>query len=141
MPGFAGFQHGWFQLARSPAGGPVSANTSCGNSGPFNARCDMALIAVTPTVNAELKRSTRRRSIGIKVHRGEVTVSAALRARVAEIQAFVASKARWIDKHLELQRESADRPTELHLVPGALLSFLGQTLRLEMSAQPYGVVR
>lgn len=100
----------------------------------------MALIAVAPDVMAELKR-TRRRSIGIKVHRGEVTVSAPMRAPLVEIQAFVARKARWIRKHLELQRQAAARPTELKLEPGASLPFLGESLRLEMSTQPYGVVR
>jgi len=101
----------------------------------------VTVIAITSELNAVLKRSARRRSIGIKVHRGEVTVSAPVRASMAEIRGFVAQKARWISKHLELQRNSLAQQTSRTLGPGAELPFLGEVLRLEATGPAVGVVR
>lgn len=101
----------------------------------------MTLFPITTDLNAVLKRSARRRSIGIKVHRGEVTVSAPAHASMSEIRAFVAQKTRWITKHLELQRNSLSQQTVVKLGPGADLPFLGEVLRLEATGPAVGVVR
>ncbi|MCR6653029.1 MAG: M48 family metallopeptidase [Cellvibrionaceae bacterium] len=101
----------------------------------------MTLIPITADLHAQLKRSARRRSIGIKVHRGEVTVSAPVRASMAEIRAFVAQKTRWITKHLELQRKSIAQQSGLQFGPGVELPFLGETLLLEATGPAVGVVR
>jgi predicted metal-dependent hydrolase len=86
-------------------------------------------ISVGPQISAELKRSSRRRSIGIKVHRGEVVVSAPTRAPLEEIRAFVTQKAHWIEKHLVRQRQSLQREPLRPLV-GDNLNFLGRSLQL-----------
>ena len=89
----------------------------------------MNRISVGPEICAELKRSGRRRSIGIKVHRGEVVVSAPLRAPLAEIHAFVTQKALWIEKHLVRQRQSLLRES-LSPTAADTLNFLGRPLQL-----------
>lgn len=89
----------------------------------------MNRIAVAPDISAELKRSSRRRSIGIKVHRGEVVVSAPLWAPLQEIQAFVTQKAAWIAKHLVRQRQSSISPPQRPRV-GENMNFLGRPLLL-----------
>lgn len=101
----------------------------------------MTFIPVTADLQARLKRSARRRSIGIKVHRGEVTVSAPPGASLGEIQAFVLQKTRWISKHLELQRHSISQQSALKLVPGAELPFLGGVVQLVATGPAVGVVR
>jgi predicted metal-dependent hydrolase len=90
----------------------------------------MNRINVGPDVSAELKRSSRRRSIGIKVHRGEVVVSAPVRAPLEEIRAFVTQKADWIEKHLLRQRQSLINPPQRPQA-GSNLNFLGRPLQLE----------
>lgn len=101
----------------------------------------MRQIPITAELSAQLQRSARRRSIGIKVHRGEVTVTAPVRASLAEIRAFVTQKTRWITKHLELQRHSIAQQPALTLVPGAELPFLGEVLQLAAAGPAVGVVR
>jgi predicted metal-dependent hydrolase len=86
-------------------------------------------IVVGPEISAELKRSRRRRSIGIKVHRGEVVVSAPFRAPLEEIRAFVTQKARWIEKHLVHQRQSLQQQPQRPQA-GGTLQFLGRPLQL-----------
>lgn len=101
----------------------------------------MTLLPIAADLHAQLKRSARRRSLGIKVHRGEVTVSAPVNASMADIRAFVTQKKRWITKHLELQRQSIAQQSALEFGPGAELPFLGETLRLEATGPAVGVVR
>lgn len=101
----------------------------------------MTLIPIATDLHAQLKRSARRRSIGIKVHRGEVTVSAPTNVSVAEIRAFVTQKTRWINKHLELQRQSIAQQSALTLGPGGTLPFLGDSLQIAAAGAGVGVVR
>lgn len=54
--------------------------------------------------NFELIRSDRR-TIAIQIKRGRVIVRAPLRMSKAEIERFVASKADWINKHLEVAKQ------------------------------------
>lgn len=98
----------------------------------------MNLIKVGPEISAELKRSGRRRSIGIKVHRGEVVVSAPLAAPLEEIRAFVRQKAHWIEKHLIRQRQSLQQEP-LRPAAGGTLNFLGRPLQLVAVSDLRGV--
>ena len=54
--------------------------------------------------NFELIRSTRR-TIAIQIKSGRAIVRAPLRMSKAEIERFVASKADWINKHLEVAKQ------------------------------------
>jgi predicted metal-dependent hydrolase len=101
----------------------------------------MTLIPIAADLHAQLKRSARRRSIGIKVHRGEVTVSAPVKASLADIRAFVSQKKPWIARHLELQRQSIAQQSALEFRPGGKLMFLGDILQIESAGAGVGVVR
>lgn len=90
-------------------------------------------LAVNDAVAATLRRSARRRSIGIKVHRGQVIVSAPFGAPLQEIQCFVLQKRRWIEKHLLRQRQAVDERQELQYTTGDVVMFLGQPLILDIT--------
>ena len=59
----------------------------------------------------ELIRSARR-TIAVEIRNGRVTVRAPLRMSKAEIERFVASKADWINKHLEVTRQRQSVPVQ-----------------------------
>lgn len=101
----------------------------------------MKQIAINPGVSAELRRSSRRRSIGIKVYRGQVVVSAPTRAPLGEIQQFVAQKARWIEKHLRLQQQALAEREQNRLDASGHLPFLGDRLQLVNRVGQVGVQR
>lgn len=81
-----------------------------------------------------LHRSSKRRSIGIKVAGGIATLAAPPSTSLVEIHAFVARKLTWIKKHLAHQQESLKRQanTEQTFTPGATIGFLGRDLKLEV---------
>lgn len=108
---------------------------------PKRATDPVRSLPINANVQATLVRSRKRRSIGIKVHKGLVTVSAPPSVPLYEIQAFIARKATWIQKHVDLQKASLEKAAPLTLAPGGVLPFLGTELRLEASFQRLGVVR
>ena len=59
----------------------------------------------------ELIRSARR-TIAIQIKSGRVIVRAPLRMSKAEIERFVASKADWINKHLEASKQRQSVPVQ-----------------------------
>ena len=62
-------------------------------------------------IQYQLIRS-RRKTIGIQVKDGMVTVRAPLRTSAQEIEAFVERSRSWIEKHLRLQEEMKKRQEE-----------------------------
>lgn len=62
-------------------------------------------------VNFELIRSARR-TIAVEIRNGRVIVRAPQRMSKAEIERFVASKADWINKHLEAAMQLQDVPAQ-----------------------------
>lgn len=93
----------------------------------------MTELAVNPTIAATLRRSVRRRSIGIKVHRGQVVVSAPATAPLQDIKHFVQQKSAWIERHLLRQRQQLSNRQTLQYASGDTVSLLGQPLILDVS--------
>ncbi len=69
----------------------------------------------------------RRRTIGIFVHRGEVEARAPRWVSVAEVEAFMRAKARWISRRLA---EARTEPAPFRWAEGARLPLLGRSARL-----------
>lgn len=92
----------------------------------------MSDLAVNPAIAATLRRSARRRSIGIKVHRGQVVVSAPVGAPLSDIKKFVQQKSQWIEKHLLRQRQALVQRREPLYAHGDSVQLLGQTLTLQV---------
>jgi len=73
----------------------------------------------------------RRRTIGIIVHRGVVEARAPRHVALAEVEAFIRKKERWIAKRLA---ESTPEPPRLRWAEGEALPVLGHPIRLSASA-------
>lgn len=73
----------------------------------------------------------RRRTIGIVIHRGEVEARAPRHVALAEVEAFLREKARWIARRLA---ESAPEPPPFRWAEGEALPVLGRPICL--SAAP-----
>jgi hypothetical protein len=72
----------------------------------------------------------RRRSIGIVVHRGEVEARVPQHIALAEVEAFIREKERWIAKRLA---ESRPEPSRFRWAEGEALPVLGRPVRLSAS--------
>ncbi len=79
-------------------------------------------------------RRSRRRTVGITVHPGRsVVVRAPLRASLARIREFVASRAAWIEKaHLHFEQRPP-KAAPAGFASGEMHRFLGQDYRLVVS--------
>ena len=91
-----------------------------------------ATLAITGTIAATLKRSRRRRSIGIKVAHGQVIVSAPEVTPIADIRYFVAQKTRWIEKHLQRQQTGLQQYKQRNYLSGDSILWLGHELKLRV---------
>ena len=81
----------------------------------------------------ELIRSTRR-TIAVEIRDGKVIVHAPLQMSKTGIERFVASKADWVNKHLEIAKQRQSRPVSSftaagiqHLVDAALIDIPHRT--------------
>lgn len=72
----------------------------------------------------------RRRTIGIVVHRGEVEARVPQHIALAEVEAFIREKERWIAKRLA---ESRPEPSRFRWAEGEALPVLGRPVRLSAS--------
>jgi predicted metal-dependent hydrolase len=72
----------------------------------------------------------RRRTIGIVVRRGEVEARAPRNVALAEVEAFIREKARWITKRLA---ESTPELPPFRWLEGEALPVLGRAIRLSAS--------
>ena len=85
------------------------------------------LLLAGESIEYTLKRSARRKSIGLRIDRHGLSVAAPLRASLSSIHAILGQHAAWISAKL------ASRPTEPDAEPlgdGSVLRLLGQPLQL-----------
>ncbi|MDX1705353.1 SprT family zinc-dependent metalloprotease [Pseudidiomarina sp.] len=82
------------------------------------------------TLTYQVKRSRRRRSLAIKVARGEVMVQAPWRMPEAQIREFVELKRDWISRHLERQQHQLQALPERNWQSGEQIRWLGTPLTL-----------
>ncbi len=85
-------------------------------------------------VEFELKRTARRRSIGLKVDFAGLVVSASPRSSVKSVHAALRDNAEWVLQKLQAWRDRAPPKTEW--AHGMMLPFLGQSIMLNILIQP-----
>ncbi|WP_297447894.1 SprT family zinc-dependent metalloprotease [Ferrovum sp.] len=86
------------------------------------------------TLPYQLVRSPRRRTIGLKIDEQGLTVFAPLNLPAAQLETLIQTRATWIrTKWTECCQKSA-----LRVIPreGALLPYLGRTVRLSLNSGP-----
>lgn len=96
----------------------------------------MTRLAVNDHIEAVLRRSARRRTIAIKVQRGQVQVNAPTSVPISDIQAFLQEKARWIERHLARQQTLLAEATRPQYREGDITHFKGQIFTLRLLAEP-----
>lgn len=94
-------------------------------------------LQVNDQIQALLKRSTRRRTIGIKVQRGAVQINAPAQAPLEEIQAFVQQKSLWIQRHLRRQIDEKANRDPIRYQEGDTLFYMGESLRVRLIPAGY----
>lgn len=81
-------------------------------------------------VTVQVRRSPRRRTVGLQVRFGEITLYAPARVPLTALRQIVDARREWIAHHLE---QYASRPVSAwDFVDGGTLPFLGETLHLRM---------
>lgn len=92
-------------------------------------------IAVSDSLSAVLKRSARRRTIGIRVAHGAVQVSAPVEAPLDDIHQFVSQKKAWILRHLKRQEQLQSLQSKTRYGSGEIVYWLGQPLTIQTQSQ------
>lgn len=82
------------------------------------------------TFDYSIHRSARRRSVCIQVRQGQVEVRAPLGVADAELRAFVAKKARWIQTHVTAQQAQLKEVPRYGFTQGSRLPYLGGELEV-----------
>lgn len=85
-------------------------------------------------MNYTISRSQRRRTIGITIKQGKVRVLAPTGLASSRIEDFVASKAQWIQGHLEAQQAQLAPLPARRWEHGEYLYWLGQKLQIQVRA-------
>jgi len=81
----------------------------------------------------EVRRSTRRRTLGLTVDRaGELVVHAPEDTQQADLEKWVESKLLWVHRKLLLKEEQAGLSHQLEFVSGETISYLGRNYRLKV---------
>ena len=83
-------------------------------------------------------RRARRRSIGIVIDEDGLRVAAPGHAPVAEVEAFIREKARWVLQKLA-DRRAAPRPPVVNWSDGAIVALLGAPVRIELLPERRGI--
>ena len=83
-------------------------------------------------------RRARRRSIGIVIDEDGLRVAAPGHAPVAEVEAFIREKARWV-RQKRADRRAAPRPPVVNWSDGAMIALLGAPVRIELLPQRRGI--
>jgi len=86
-------------------------------------------------VEADLKRSRRRKTICIRIIDGRVVVNAPSWAALEEIQGFVDSKSSWIQRHLQKQKSQIGSIKKMLFEPGELINYLGREVILGVNSE------
>jgi predicted metal-dependent hydrolase len=76
-------------------------------------------------------RRARRRSIGIVIDEDGLRVAAPGHAPIAEVEAFIREKARWVQKKLSEWR-AAPKPPVVNWRDGSMIALLGKPVRIEL---------
>ncbi len=76
-------------------------------------------------------RRASRRSIGLVIDDGGLRVAAPVRTPLAEVEAFILKKARWVLKKLS-ERRAAPRPPVVNWTEGATIALLGTPVSIEL---------
>jgi predicted metal-dependent hydrolase len=76
-------------------------------------------------------RRARRRSIGIVIDDDGLRVAAPGHTSIAEVEAFIREKARWVLKKLSEWR-AAPKPPVVNWSDGTMIALLGQPVRIEL---------
>lgn len=84
-------------------------------------------------IEATLVRTRQRKSVGIYVRDGKVTVRASVTEPLVLITEFVAQKQQWIKRHLALQQKTAQAANR-SFCTGEQFYVLGEPLALALSA-------
>ncbi|ACO46896.1 SprT family zinc-dependent metalloprotease [Deinococcus deserti] len=79
-----------------------------------------------------LKRSARRRTVGLQVRPGEVTLYAPVRIPDERLQLFLVDRRGWVEGHL--QRYAAQPPARGPVTDGSAIRFLGEELTLRLGS-------
>lgn len=82
-------------------------------------------------VQVELRRSSKRRTLGLQVRDGRATAHAPLGMPEAQIRTFLERKRHWLHKHVQAQQATAALPP---VKLGDPWPFLGETLTLQADA-------
>ena len=85
-------------------------------------------------VEFELRRSRRRRSIGLKVDFSGLIVTVSPRTSLRSVRAALQDNADWVLRKLEAWRQRM--PPKLEWSQGALLPYFGQSISLNILLQP-----
>lgn len=83
-------------------------------------------------MNYTVSRSQRRRTIGITIKQGKVRILAPTGLANYRIEAFVASKHDWIQRHLQAQRQQLAPLPERRWEHGEYIYWLGQKLQMQV---------
>ena len=100
---------------------------------------DAEPLLIQTIVPYQLRRSTRARRLRISVHLGGVEVVAPLRARAADIAAFVEYNRAWIEERRDtLRRVLAGHPGSRRLCDGGRILYRGRPaeLRVRVGSRP-----
>jgi predicted metal-dependent hydrolase len=76
-------------------------------------------------------RRARRRSIGIMIDNDGLRVAAPGDTPIAEVEAFIREKARWVLKKL-FEWRAAPRPPAVNWSDGTMIALLGEKVRIEL---------
>lgn len=81
----------------------------------------------------EVRRSTRRKTLGLTVDRaGELVVHAPDGTTKADLERWVESKLLWVHRKLLLKEEQAGLSHQLEFISGEAISYLGRNYRLKV---------
>jgi predicted metal-dependent hydrolase len=88
---------------------------------------------VTGDLEFEVRRSQRRRTLGLTVDRfGELIVHAPSSTESQHLQSWVDKKLLWVHRKLLLKDDGGARSKRLHPVSGETISYLGHNYRLRL---------
>ena len=86
-------------------------------------------------LNFEVRRSSRRKTLGLTVGRAsELIVHAPEVTAVGELERWIHRKLLWVHRKLALKKESAPRETPPEFVSGQVIHFLGCSYRLKVKS-------